>query len=301
MSTPTESPARVSVITPTYNAGALLAESVASALAQTYAPLDVIVVDDGTTDPASLETLRDVTALDRVTVIRQPNAGPSAARNTAIAASSAEFFFALDADDRIEPPLIAEAVTAMLQDAELGIVYSQGRAFGDVNWPLQHVPFSWTTELLHNTIPASALFRRADWAEVGGYDEGMVHGLEDHDFILRILGLGRTTKILEGEYFWYRKHGLTRNSNIALDREKWVHSHARMLRNNPELHAQHAEHLFRDYIQRHDELRDMKRRYATFERIRVNNPRLFRAAGHLRRTLERLSSPLSRVRRRGKS
>lgn len=292
---------RVAIITPTFNDGRLLAESVASALAQTHRALEVIVIDDGSTDPQSLATIDEVAALDRVTRIRQPNAGPSAARNAGIRASDAEFFFALDADDRIEPPLVAEAVAAMRADPALGIVYAQGRNFGEIDAPLNFVPFSWETELLHNTIPGWSLFRRADWEAVGGYDEGMIHGLEDHDFILRILALDRTTRILDGEYFWYRRHGLTRNTNIALDREKWVASHARMLRNSPELHAEHAEHLFRDYILRHDELRDMKRRYAAFERIRLEHPRVFQLAGDARRGLERFGAVVRRARRRGGS
>ena len=266
----------VSIIVPCFDAGALLIEAVDSALAQTLPELEVIVVDDGSTDRDTLIALEEVAGRDRVILLRQDNGGVASARNRGLDAARGEYFFALDADDRIEPPFLEEAVAALESDSSLGIVYCRGRLFGEESGPWRLGDFSPESMLIHNVIPASSVYRLADARSVGGYDTGMVHGREDHDFNLRILGLGRHVLRLEGEYFWYRRHGLTRNTVIGLDREKWAETYARMFRNNSEFYAEHAESLFRDYIRQHDELRDLRFRYAAFERLRTRHSGVFR-------------------------
>ena len=275
----------VSVVIPCFDAGAHLIEAVDSALAQTLLELEVIVVDDGSTDPETLLALEEVERRDRVAVLRQENAGVASARNRGLEAARGAYFFALDADDRIEPPYLAEAVGALESDPSLGIVYCRGRLFGDEEGSWVLGDFAPESMLIHNVIPASSVYRLADARQVGGYDTGMKHGREDHDFNLRILGLGRSVLRLEGEYFWYRRHGLTRNTVIGLDRDKWAQTYARMFRNNLEFYAEHAEPLFRDYIRQHDELRDLRFRYAAFERFRARHRLVYRALSRASRTI----------------
>lgn len=91
---------KMSVIMPVYNEAAVLAESLDSALAQSLKEIEVICVDDGSTD-ASVAILREYASKDpRVKVLTQPNSGPAAARNLALAEASGEFVTFLDADDR---------------------------------------------------------------------------------------------------------------------------------------------------------------------------------------------------------
>src|SRR4051794_10354756 len=86
----------VSVIVPAYNYERYLSLAIESALAQTHSPLEVIVVDDGSTD----DTPRVLAAYgDRIRAIRQPNQGAGAARNTGIAASRGDYLAFLDSDD----------------------------------------------------------------------------------------------------------------------------------------------------------------------------------------------------------
>src|SRR5579883_2718722 len=86
----------VSVVIPTYNYGHFLGRALASVFAQTYAPIECIVVDDGSTDdtPAVLAQYGD-----RVRVIKRQRGGPAAARNAGVEAAKGEFVAFLDADD----------------------------------------------------------------------------------------------------------------------------------------------------------------------------------------------------------
>ncbi len=115
----------VTVIIPVYNGAEFIGETIDSALMQTYRNLEVIVVDDGSTDRTP-EILRQYARKDqRVRVIMQANGGVSKARNTALAAARGEFIAPLDADDLWLPAKIARQVKRMLAAGEeTGAVYS---------------------------------------------------------------------------------------------------------------------------------------------------------------------------------
>ncbi|MGD8200601.1 glycosyltransferase family 2 protein [Ornithinimicrobium sp. W1679] len=168
----------VSVVIPTFNDDpAHLAEAVASVQAQTV-PVEVVVVDDGSDVPV---------VLDGVRVIRQDNAGPSAARNAGIRATSGEFIYPLDADDRIEPGVIARLVEAMTED--VAIAYPVVDMFGLRAGRTPSLPETTLNDLVvFNRIVSAALFRRTDWEQVGGYVEG--RGFPE-DWVLWATILGR--------------------------------------------------------------------------------------------------------------
>lgn len=268
----------VSVVIPCFNAGPMLVESVRSALAQSYADLDVVIVDDGSTDQATADALGDVARWDRVAVHRQANGGPSAALNTAIRAASGPYILPLGADDIIAPEYVAEAVPVLDSRPEVGLVYCRAEFFGSMSGPWGLAEFSWPQVLVHNMIFVTSLYRKSDWESAGGYDEGM-RGREDHDFILRMLSLGLVPHRLEGVYFFYRRgHHTTVNDVVGADRRILVDASARMMRNNLALYGEHAEDLFTYIFRQQDEINDLRYRYAWFERIRERHPRMLETA-----------------------
>ena len=100
----------VSIIIPCFNAEACLQETLDSALAQTHPEVEIIVVDDGSTDG----TRALVAAYgDRLRVIHGPNQGAASARNTGTALARGEFLLYLDADDLLEPEAIASRLAAL--------------------------------------------------------------------------------------------------------------------------------------------------------------------------------------------
>lgn len=116
----------VSVIIPTYNSGSYLKEAVESALGQDYPNLEVIVIDDGSTDE-SLSLLRPY--FNRVLIISSQNFGAASARNFGILASSSEYLAFLDSDDKWLPNKISVQVKQMLEE-KLDLIYCAGQEFG---------------------------------------------------------------------------------------------------------------------------------------------------------------------------
>lgn len=98
----TENEPLVSIIVPVYNASSYLRECLDSILASTLSPIEIIAVDDGSTD-ASPDILEEYAS--RITVIHQPNYGPSKARNTGLDAACGEYIGFVDSDDWIEPKM----------------------------------------------------------------------------------------------------------------------------------------------------------------------------------------------------
>ena len=112
---------RISVVTPAYNAGKFLAESITSILAQTVAPDELIVVDDGSTD----NTLAVAQSFgDRVRVLSQPNGGISVARNSGVGVSTGTLIAFQDADDIAEPRRLAVQAAAFEADPGLDMVFT---------------------------------------------------------------------------------------------------------------------------------------------------------------------------------
>ena len=191
----------VSVIVPLYNAAPFIGEALESVIASTYRPMEVVVVDDGSTDN-SLSIAQDIAKRHpEIKVLHQPNAGVSAARNHAIREAKGTFILPLDADDTISPTYIAHAVEAMKDDVR--VVGSKAEYIGakQGEWKLPN----YSPELLarRNMIPITSLFRKADWMRVGGFCEEEIYR-EDWDFWLSMMELGGKFVRLEETGLYYR-------------------------------------------------------------------------------------------------
>jgi GT2 family glycosyltransferase len=172
----------VSVVIPCFNHGGYLPEAIASAEAAQGVRVELIVVDDGSTEPATLEVLGGL-ARSGYHVIRQSNRGLSAARNTGIAAARGRYILPLDSDNRIRPDYLRVGASILDHGPEIGVVYGDCEMFGAASGRQGEV-FSFQRLLVANFIDACAIFRKQVWEECGGYDTGMPDqlGWEDWDF-----------------------------------------------------------------------------------------------------------------------
>lgn len=191
----------VSVIVPMYNAAPYIREALESVMASTYRPIEVVVVDDGSTDTSLAESKAFAATHAEVRVIHQANAGVSAARNHAIREAKGEYILPVDADDKISPDYIEKAVEAMKEDVR--VVGCRARFFGakEGEWKLPQ----YSPELLarKNMIPITSLFRKADWQRAGGFCEEEIYR-EDWSFWLSLMELGGRYVRLEEVGLYYR-------------------------------------------------------------------------------------------------
>ncbi len=236
---------RVSVVIPCYNAGPYLAEAVDSVRAQTFKEWEIVIVDDGSTDPATHEALAGCGAA-QARVIRTENRGLPSARNTAIAAACAPYILPLDADDRIGATLLEEAVAVLDTRPDVGIVYCQAQFFGAQSGPWPLPAFRLPDMLLQNLIFASAMFRKADWQQVGGYKPSMKYGWEDWEFWLSLLELGRKVHCIPQPLFFYRRRPDSMTAALARHPQEQDYSFGEVLRQHRRLYAAHAPWLWRN-------------------------------------------------------
>jgi glycosyltransferase involved in cell wall biosynthesis len=149
----------VSTIIPVYNRATLLAEAVESVLAQTYRPIEIIIVDDGSTDDTS-ERIVDLTKKypEIIRMVRQPNQGPGLARETGRGMARGEFIQYLDSDDLLLPAKFKLQVESLRMNPEAGIAYGKTHHSG-IGDELQPVPFKRTGEFFDTLFPALLLSR----------------------------------------------------------------------------------------------------------------------------------------------
>ena len=210
----------VSVVMPCYNDSKYLKEAVDSVLGQSYPNVELIIIDDGSDDAATLADLKELAKKDNVRVLFADHAGPSAARNFGIAQASGTYILPVDSDDKIAPDYIAKAVPVLQSDDNIGIVYCRAELFGERSGSWDLGDFSMAQMLVRNQIFVSALFRKADWQAVGGFAEQYKSGIEDYDFWLSILGLGRSVVRLDEVLFFYRIKPVSRTTKLTDDQSQ---------------------------------------------------------------------------------
>ena len=185
----------VSVVIPTYNTAAeYLRASIDSALGQSYRPLEVIVVDDGST----LDTRWIAEAYGkRIRYVRKENGGPASARNLGIRLAGGEYIALLDADDVWEHDKVEAQMTLFARQPSLGLVYSLAAAMDSAERPIRRSAADkpkyagriFRQLFMRNFIGTSAaiVYRRC-FQEVGGFDEAKeLISVEDYDMWLRIV------------------------------------------------------------------------------------------------------------------
>jgi glycosyltransferase involved in cell wall biosynthesis len=198
----------ITVVVSCFNYGAFLAECVQSALAQSGGAPRLIVVDDGSTDPATLEELERLPP--QVELVRQANMGVARARNAGLARLGTPYALVLDADDRLEPDALQRLRDTLAAEPALGFGYGIMRFVGAWQGTLKMPPYDPYRLLYRHTIGSAALMRRELIEDVGGYDPAFA-GYEDWEFWLHALERGWRGRRVEAVTLLYRRHSTTRH------------------------------------------------------------------------------------------
>ncbi len=206
----------ISVVIPTFNYARFLREAIDSALAQTFSPLEIIVIDDGSTDNTA-EVMTAYASDSRVRYLRQENRGLSAARNAGVRAARGEFIALLDADDRWKPEKLSRQMAAFTGE-QVGLVYC-GREVFDEQGVQDRNPadeskcdsaLEWLT-IANLFCPSSVVVRRRCFTEEGGFDESL-RKVEDREMWIRLAKHFRFRCVPDCLVEW-RLHGSALNRN----------------------------------------------------------------------------------------
>jgi glycosyltransferase involved in cell wall biosynthesis len=207
----------VSVIVPAYDGERFVAEAVESILGQTYSPLELIVVDDGSTD----RTAEIVEGYEAVRLLRKENGGPASARNAGLEAATGAIIAFQDQDDVMLPRRIEVQAGRLIEAAEVDLVICDQEVFFEdgapmPDWDRRIAPLLFGEDNPQETLVGSIslVARRCVFDEIGTFDEGIFGG-DDLDWTLRALEAGFGFERLEEKLLRRRVHA----RNISQDAE----------------------------------------------------------------------------------
>lgn len=223
----------VSVVIPVYNkTKEQLGKAIESCFNQTVKPLDIVVVNDGSTND---EEIRHCVASFKTTdilYISQSNSGVAIARNNGISHTNSKYIACLDADDWLESTFLEVCVNELESNRSLGITYTglmAHNADGSSNiseWPGVFNPDKQLSYPKQNQVPTCCVFRRDAWQRVGGYKSRYAPygaGSEDAALWSAIASIGYNAKKVTGEaLFNYTAHGGFVHANADYKEVDWL-------------------------------------------------------------------------------
>jgi glycosyltransferase involved in cell wall biosynthesis len=214
----------LNVVIPYYNMGKYIMECVQSVKASTYADIEILVIDDGSTEPESLAMLQQLGQMAGVKVYHKPNEGLADTRNYGALKATGDWLAFLDADDVVAPDYYEKAMRILKQYTNVFFVGSFVQYFGDTNrkWATYtpQPPYA----LVHNPVNSSGLvYKKAAFLAAGQNDKTVDYGLEDYESVVHLLSKGYNGVVLPEFLFRYRVRGDSMIRKIT--REKLLYAY----------------------------------------------------------------------------
>jgi len=204
----------VTVIIPAFNRLDYINQTIDSVLSQTHQPLELIVVDDGSSD-GTLEAIKEYG--DKLLLLQHPNGenrGQAAAINLGLKQAKGEFIAILDSDDYWHNDYLSELLSILNANQDVSVCYCNGMAVdnsGNHLYPLfkkdQHIERNQRGDILLNcyiSSPGTTVVRRSLYEKVGCLDQSLRSG-QDHDMLIRFAEQGRFS-FCDKHLFYYRQH-----------------------------------------------------------------------------------------------
>jgi glycosyltransferase involved in cell wall biosynthesis/GT2 family glycosyltransferase len=209
----------VSILVPYYNMGRYLPETLRSLQAQTFEDHEIILVDDGSTDPASQRLVDELEGTPKLRIVRKPNGGLSSARNAGLREARGRWILPVDPDDLLAPTFLEKAVDVMSRSPKLGYTTSLVSYFTeDPRKPIGGwVPWGMARDALCVENVAStcaALMERKLVMELGGYDEWLT-SFEDWDVFCSMAERGYEGMVIPEFLFHYRRRPDSMTRTVA--------------------------------------------------------------------------------------
>lgn len=209
----------ISVIIPCYNYGQYLQEAIESVLNQTFQDFEIIIVNDGSTDPATIKLLKNINC-PKTRVINQKNSKVPTARNNGIREARGKYICCLDADDKLTSTYLEKCLFIM-ELYKLDICSTWLQEFGDSKniWHTSDLNISTIRD--NNQLTTSSVFTKNIWKKTGGYNIKLNDGYEDWGFWIAIAEKGGRGMTIKEPLFLYRKHGYSL-TNSAISKHKYL-------------------------------------------------------------------------------
>lgn len=205
----------VSVVMPAFNAGRFIAAALQSLLRERAAiKLDIIVIDDGSTDDTRAIVEGFARQFGEVRLLRNPRKGIAAARNTGIENLPADCAFVafLDSDDISYPDRLGRQRGLLLEDPSIDALYSRVQMFSAFDEAALAPQAGSRTKIIRGPYLQSAMYRPHVFRKVGPFDESFRQG-DDTDFILRVVESGAKLVLDDAVAAYYRRH----DANVTLN------------------------------------------------------------------------------------
>jgi glycosyltransferase involved in cell wall biosynthesis len=195
----------VSIIIPIYNYGLKLEKTLLSVFNSNYKNIEIIIVDDGSTDEYVINKLNSIQNHSNIKIIKQENSGPSSARNIGIKNSSGDFILPLDGDDEIHPDYIQICVNILKNNKKISPVYCDTNHIGEITGIEKRPEWSFEQLIKGPFIVNCSMFRKEAFEDCGGYDTNLI-GWEDYDLWIRMAIKGYKGKRIPKPLFTYFHH-----------------------------------------------------------------------------------------------
>lgn len=221
---------KISVIMPALNASRFIAPALHSLLREPAVDLDIIVVDDGSTDDTAAIVRQLAASHSRIRLINNTGKGVSRARNAGVAAAlpDSAYIAFLDADDHCYPGRVVRQLDRIRSAPGTGMIVGRIQFFESIDEETSQISPGSRTVTVTGVALGSTLFHRSLFDRHGGFDESMQHG-EDVDFFLRILE-AQTRYIAENEVaVLYRRHDANMTNDLSATRRGFVDAIRRSL------------------------------------------------------------------------
>jgi glycosyltransferase involved in cell wall biosynthesis len=238
----------VSVIIPCFNSARYLRETVESIWAQTYQDIEIILIDDGSTDETSMLIFELINTENKcqMQIMYQTNAGVAAARNSGIALAQGEYILPLDADDLIHPSMLADCLSIFNSQNDVLLVYTDRQDFGDNAQYRDAGIFELARLKYFNQISYCGLYRKCLWGELGGYKSN-VSGFDDWDFWIAAALNGAKAYHLPKAYLLHRRH---KDSQFWHLLSRYEELYARIILNNVKAFSDSEQTIAREFLNR---------------------------------------------------
>lgn len=227
---------KVSVIIPVFNDGKYLDKAIRSVIKQPCQSIEIVVVDDGSTDAFTKDFLKSIRQ-PGIRVFFKQNEGVCLTRNFATSRATGEYILPLDADDILGENFLGEAVKILDERPSVKVVCGDVEMVGKRKGLKSMPQHSMETLLGQNTMAVTSLFRKTDFLKTSGFNPNMNEGFEDWDFWLSLLETGGQVYKLNTIAIYYR---IKKNSrNYSLTREKMQRLRKQIYENHKELYAKY--------------------------------------------------------------